>query len=177
MKKTLFNHLFIYILSGSILIISLFSFLMFQITENRFGDYLSDRYAAERETVIETIEAAYTGSEQWDREVLSSVIQNAMHSHMLVRVVDTDGDEIISHTTPMGQHMQRMQRVSVVPSDNWADEEVELFSEGDYIGSAFITFPGFQEYTAEETEFLDDLTSADRLDGLISIIVAGIMAI
>ena len=176
MKKTLFSHLFIYILGGSITIIALFSFLTFQITGDQFDDYLSQRFIAERENVVETIETAYIEEGVWDEDVLSATIQNAMHSHILVSVEDADGNEIISQTTPMRQHMQRMRRTELVPDDNWLEEEVELFSDGIHIGTAFITYPGIQDYTAEEEEFLQDLTLLIFLMGILTIVIAGIVA-
>ena len=176
MKKTLFSHLFIYILGGSITIIALFSFLTFQITGDRFDDYLSQRFIAERENVVETIETAYIEEGVWDEDVLSATIQNAMHSHILVSIEDADGNEIISQTTPMRRHMQRMRRTELVPDDNWLEEEVELFSDGIHIGTAFITYPGIQDYTAEEEEFLQDLTLLIFLMGILTIVIAGIVA-
>ncbi|WP_368645644.1 ATP-binding protein [Alkalibacterium putridalgicola] len=176
MKRTLFSHLFIYILSGSILMISLFSFLTFQLTENRFEDYLSDRFINERETVIETIETAYDGESQWDREILSGAIQNAMNSHMFVRIVDADGNEIISQSSPMGQHMRGMQMIEVLPGEDWFEEEVDLFSGENNIGTAFITYPGFQDYTSEEEEFIEDLILLIALMGLLTVVIAGVMA-
>lgn len=176
MKKTLFSHLFIYILSGSIVIIALFSFLTFQITGDRFDDYLSDRFVAERENVIETIEAAHIDNQTWNEQALLSIIQNAMHSHIIVRVEDTDGNEIISQTSPMRQHMRGMQRTELIPNENWLEEEIDLVSEGDVIGTAYITYPGFQDYTAEEEGFLQDLTLLIFLMGILSIVIAGIIA-
>lgn len=176
MKRTLFSHLFIYILSGSILIISLFSFLTFQMTENRFDDYLSDRFVTERESVIETIEAAYSENDQWDREILSGAMQTAMQSHIIVRVEDADGNEVISRSSPMGQHMRGMQMTELIPGENWFEEEVDLFSDDSNIGTAFITYPGFQDYTAEEEEFIEDLTLLIALMGLLTVVIAAVMA-
>ncbi|MCC5894043.1 MAG: HAMP domain-containing histidine kinase [Alkalibacterium sp.] len=176
MKKTLFSHLFVYILSGSIVIISLFSFLTFQITGDRFDDYLSDRFVAERENVIETIEAAYIGEGTWDDQALFGIIQNAMHSHIIVRVEDSEGNELISQTGPMRQHMQGMQRTELIPNENWLEEEIDLVSDGEAIGTAFITYPGFLDYTDEEEGFLQDLTLLIFLMGILSVVIAGIMA-
>ena len=151
---------------------------MFQTTENRFDDYLSERYAAQRETVIDTIEEAYSGDGQWDSEILSALTQSAMHdsSRLLVRVVDASGEEITSEITSMGRHMQRMQGMGGSESGDWVEEEVELFSEGEYIGSAFISYPGVLDYTAEEADFLEDLTWLILLMGLFSVAVAGFIA-
>ncbi|SDK59144.1 sensor histidine kinase [Alkalibacterium thalassium] len=176
MKKTLFSHLFVYILGGSISVIALFSFLTFQITGDQFDDYLSQRFIAERESVVETIETAYIEEGVWDEEVLSATIQNAMHSHILVSVEDAEGNEIISQTSPMRQHMQRMRTTELIPDENWLEEEIGLFSDGANIGTAVITYPGLQDYTAEEEEFLQDLTLLIFLMGILSVVIAGIVA-
>ncbi|TVP89306.1 sensor histidine kinase [Alkalibacterium sp.] len=176
MKKTLFSHLFIYIMTGSIVVIGLFSFLTFQITGERFDDYLSDRSLAEREELVERIETAYLGEGNWDDEILSGINQNVRHSHIIVRIEDNEGNEITSQSGSMRQHMRGMQMGEMTPGNDWLEEEVALEIEGERIGTAFLTYPGVQNYTAEEEGFLRDLTFLIISMGLFSIALAAVVA-
>lgn len=176
MKKTLFSHLFIYILSGSILVIGLFSFLTFQIAGDRFDDYLSDRFLAEREEVVESVESAYSGGNTWDEQLLEVIFQNAMHNHIIVRLVDAEGDEIISQESPMRQHMRGMRRSGLTSGEDWLEEEIPLEIDGEDAGTLLLTYPGIQSYSAEEEGFLQDLMQLIFLMGVLSVAIAALLA-
>lgn len=176
MKKTLFSHLFAYILGGSILIIALFSFMVVQITGARFDDFLSERFIAERETVIDSIEATYLGEGNWDEDALRAVIQSAMHAHIIVRVEDLEGNEVASQSTSMRGHMRRMRMTDVIFEEEWLEEDIALTADGDSIGNAYVSYPGMMNLTTEEEGFLSDLMLMIFLMGLLSIVIAGILA-
>jgi signal transduction histidine kinase len=69
-----------------------------------------------------------------------------------------------------------MQMIEVLPGEDWFEEEVDLFSGENNIGTAFITYPGFQDYTSEEEEFIEDLILLIALMGLLTVVIAGVMA-
>ncbi|GAB2480565.1 HAMP domain-containing sensor histidine kinase [Alkalibacterium psychrotolerans] len=177
MKKTLFSHLFIYILSGSILVIGLFSLMTFQIAGDRFDDYLSDRFLAEREEVVESIESAYLGDNTWDKQLLDVVLQNAMHNHIVLRLEDSEGDDIISQeSSPRRQHMRGMRMGGLTPGEDWLEEEVTLEIQGEQAGTLFLTYPGIQSYSAEEEGFLEELMWLIFMMGVLSVVIAVLLA-
>lgn len=162
------------------MIIALFSLLMYQTTENRFSNYIGDRYEAEKASLVEAVESAYQSDNQWDTDILSSLTQNSMHamhsSGMLMRVVDEAGNEIYSQSNEMEDHMHMMSEEMMGVREGWTEERVDLYSQGEVIGSAVLSYPGFQGYTVEEAEFIDDLTMLIITMGIFSIIVACIIA-
>lgn len=165
-----------YILAGSVLVIGLFSFLTYQITGDRFDAYISDRSLAEREEIIDGIQIAYLGNGNWDEERLAGIVQSSRHSHILVNIEDPDGNELVSQSGMMRQHMHGMRMGESNNEDSWLEEEIILEVEGKRIGRVRLTYPGVGDYSAEEEEFLTSLTYIVFSMGVFSIVLAIIIA-
>lgn len=158
------------------MVIGLFSFFIYQITGERFDAYISDRSLAEREELVERIETAYIGNGNWNEELLSGIVQNVRHSHIIVHIEDVEGNELVSQSSVMRQHMHGMRMGEMNNGNNWLEEEIILKIEGERVGTAFLTYPGVEDYSAEEEEFLRGLTRLIFSMGLFSIILAVLIA-
>lgn len=174
MKTTLFRRLFLLFLSGSALFIFLFSFLTFQLTENQFGNYLSDRFVQSRETLVDQLEETYLEYGEWNRDALTGVNWTGMQSQIMYTVITPSGEEIAPAAGMMsGRRMMHgnnngMQEVN----ENVQTEDVDLFADDEYIGTARLEYPDVLGYSENEQQFINDLVWMLIVIAIVSIIAA-----
>lgn len=179
MKTTLFRRLFLLFLSGSALFIFLFSFLTFQLTENQFDNYLSDRFVQARETLIDQLEESYSEYGGWNPDALTGINWNGMQSQILFTVITPSGEEITPAAGMMsnGGHMMHGNSNGMQRTDgDILTENVEIFVEDEFAGTVEMRYPGVLDYSENEQQFLSDLIEMLLIIALISIVAAAIAA-
>jgi signal transduction histidine kinase len=176
MRGTLFSKVFGIFLGGCILIIAFFSFMVFSLMESGFENYLNDRFFSERDELISNIEEAYLGNDQWNADMVASIEWSAMHSQMVMTVVDTEGNNIREDSPYMSEHIQLMQENQLLHDEEWSEETINLSSEDEYIATVYLSYPNSHHYTSAEEVFLRELTFWIIVAGIIAVIIASIAA-
>ncbi|OJF90174.1 cell wall metabolism sensor histidine kinase WalK [Alkalibacterium sp. 20] len=179
MKTTLFRKLFILFLTGSALFIFLFSFLTFQLTENQFDHYLSDRFVQSRETLVGQLEESYVEYGEWNTDALAGINWTGMQSQIMFTVVTPSGEEIVPEVGMMsdGRRMMHGNGSAMLETDgDILTETIDLYADDVPIGTAQLQYPGVPDYSDHEQQFISDLLGMLAIIAVISIIAAAVAA-